>query len=470
MHFQCSLAVSAIVSIGLLGAAETTPPHVKVVEEIVAKVNGDIITRSEIERSRMALEQELRQQGLAGEPLQNALKEKEQEALRDQIDQLLLIQKGKDLNINVDPEVTRRIADIQLQSKIADPDKFHEWIREQSNGMTFEDFKAQMKNQLLTQRVIGQEIGSKISVPKAEVQKYYEEHKKDFVRQEQVFLREILVSTEGKTPEQVAAAEKKAKDLLARARKGEKFGELARDNSDAETAKNFGELPPYKRGELRKDIEDIVFNQKRGYVTDLIRLPNGFEIMRVEERYDAGQAPIEDVENEINERLSMPRMQPKVREYLTKLRQDAFLEIKEGFLDSGAAPGKDTAWRDPAQLKPQTTTKEEVAAHKKKRLLWVIPRPGGGSKSDLDTSALGERERIPSAPSQTPVDGLGGTPPAPASSAPAAPASPAPASPAPASPTPTPPAPASTAPAPPSTAPAAPVVPPPTAPAAPPAK
>jgi hypothetical protein len=100
-----------------------------------------------------------------------------------------------------------------------------------------------------------------------------------------------------------------------------------------------------------------------------------------------------------------------------------------------------------------------VAAHKKKRLLWVIPRPGGGSKSDVDTSALGERERIPPAPSQTPVNGPGGAPAAPASSAPG---SPAPASPAPASPAPA---------APPSTAPdAPPVSPPPTAPAAPPAK
>lgn len=403
---------------GLLGAAETTPSNVKVVEEIVAKVNGDIITRSEIERNRLGLEQELRQQGLAGAELEKAVKEKEQEALRDQIDQLLLIQKGKDLNINVDPEVTRRIADIQLQSKIADPDKFHEWIREQS-GMTFEDFRAQMKNQLLTQRVIGQEIGSKINVPTPEVQKYYEEHKKDFVRQEQVFLREILISTEGKTPEQVAAAEKKAKDLLARARKGEKFGELARDNSEAETAKNFGELPPYKRGELRKDIENIVFNQKRGYITDLIRLPNGFEIMKVEERYEAGQAPFEDVENEIRERLSMPRMQPKVRDYLTKLRHDAFLEIKSGYVDNGAAPGKDTAWKDPAQLKPQTTTKEEVAAHKKKRLLWVIPRPGGGSKSDVDTSTLGERERVPGAAAQAPAASQTGVPAASGAAAPA---------------------------------------------------
>ena len=346
---------------------------VRVVEEIVAKVNGDIITRGEIERNRRSLAGDLQQQGITGARLAQAVKERENDTLRDQIDQLLLVQRGKDLNVNVDPEVTRRIAEIQTQSKISDPDKFRDFVRE-GTGMNLEDFRQQMKNQILTQRVIGQEISSRISVPEAEKKKYYEEHKSQFVRQAEVFLRQILISTEGKTPEQVAAADKKAKDLTARARKGEKFGDLARDNSDdPETSKNQGELPPFKPGELRKEIEDIVFQQKKGYVTDPIKIPNGFLILRVEDRFEAGQATYEEVQNEIAEQMVTPLMQPKVREYLTKLRADAFLEIKDGFIDSGAAPGKDTRWMDVAQLKPETTTKEEVAARKRRRLLWVIP-------------------------------------------------------------------------------------------------
>lgn len=369
MRFQLCAGMFAFVSTVL--AAD-----INVVEEIVAKVNGDIITRTELEHSKQELEGQLRQQGLTGAALDKAVKERAADALRDQIDQLLLAQKGKDLNINVDGEVAKRIAQIQLDSKISDPDKFHEWIREQG-GMSFEDFKAQIKNQILTQRVIGQEVASRINIPHSEVEKYYEEHKKEFIREEQVFLREILISTEGKTPDQVAAAEKRAKEIVARARKGEKFGELARVYSDAETKDNFGELPPYKRGQLRKEIEDVVFKQPKGYVTDPIKMPNGFEVLKIEDRYEAGQAPLADVENEIMERLYTPRMQPKVREYLTKLREDAFLEIRAGYVDSGAAAGKDTAWRDPTQLKPETVTKEEVAAHhRRKRLLFVMPVPG----------------------------------------------------------------------------------------------
>jgi peptidyl-prolyl cis-trans isomerase SurA len=355
---------------------------IRIVEEIVAKVNGDIITKGELENSRKGLEADLKQQGVTGQALARTVSERQRDMLRDQIDQLLLVQRGKDLNVNVDPEVTRRIAEIQAQSKIADPDKFHELVREQT-GMTYEDFRQQMKNQLLTQRVIGQEISSRVTIPEADKKKYYEEHKGEFVRQAQVFLRQILISTEKKTPEQTAAAEAKAKDLVARARRGDKFGELARDNSDdTETARNQGELPPFKPGDLRKEIEDIVFQQKKGYVTDPIKVPNGFLILRVEDRFEAGQASYEEVENEITERLAMPRIQPRVREYLTKLRQDAFLEIKEGYEDSGAAPGKDTHWMDVAQLKPETTTKAEVS-RKRKRLLWIIPR---GSKEPAESA------------------------------------------------------------------------------------
>jgi parvulin-like peptidyl-prolyl isomerase len=207
--------------------------------------------------------------------------------------------------------------------------------------------------------------------------KYYEDHKAEFVRQEMIFLREILISTEGKDPAGVAAAEKKARDLSARAKKGEKFPELARQNSDSASKDSYGELPGFLRGQLDKQIGDIVFAQERGFVTDPIRVANGFLILRVDEKHKPGQATFEEVENEIMEKMYSQRIQPQIREYLTKLRHEAFLEIKPGYVDTGAAPGKNTAWTDPAQLKPETVTKEEVAAQtRRRRFLWMVPIPG----------------------------------------------------------------------------------------------
>lgn len=351
-----------------LAAADTV-----VIEEIVAKVNGDIITRSELERSRRQIEAELRQQNLKGAQLEEALKQREASLLRDRIDHLLLVQKAKDLNINVDGELSKYLAELQKNVGIADPDKFQQYVREQL-GIPFEDYKNEIKNSMLTERVIRQEVGSQINIPRAEVLKYYEDHKSEFVREERVFLAEIFLSTQDKNP---AAVEKKAKELVERARKGEKFHELARDNSDAQTAKQGGDLGGWKREDLSKEIADLVFDKERNYVTDPIKRDNGFLILKVVDKHKAGQAAFEEVEGEIMNRLFAPRFQPKIREYLTALRQQAFLEIKPGYVDASPAPGKDTTWKDPAQLKPETVTKEEVASTpRRKRLLWLVPIPG----------------------------------------------------------------------------------------------
>ena len=355
---------------------------VRVVEQIVAKVNGEIITASELERSRKLLEADLRQQGVTGEKLVEELKAREKDFLRDRIDDLLIVQKAKELDINVDSDVTKQLAEIQRQSKIADQDKFQDLLREQS-GMSYEDLRQEMRNRFMKDRLIRQEIGSRVNVPRAEIEKYYKEHQAEFVREDRVFLSELLISTVGKDQKEIPALEKKAKDLVERARRGERFTELARDNSDADSAEGEGRLRFFARNELQQQIADLVFAQDRGFVTDPMRVPNGFLILRVDQKHTAGLAALEEVENEITQKLADPRVEPAIREFLTKLRAEAFLEIREGHVDSAAVPGKDTTWMVHAQLKPETVTKEEVASRRyRPRLLWIIPmwyeRTAGG--------------------------------------------------------------------------------------------
>ena len=348
----------------------------KVIEQIVAKVNGEIITRTELDRTKRQMEEEVKRRSAKEPDLVKQAAEKEKDFLRERIDQMLLVQKGKELSVNVDSEVSKYLADIQRKLKISDPEKFQAVLREET-GQTFEDYKMELKNSILTRRVIGQEVGSRVNIPKADIRKYYDDHQTEFQREERLFLREILVSTDGKDAAQQAAAEKKAKDLVARARKGEKFPDLARDNSDAPTAEQSGELPPFKKGELDKKLEDMVWDKDRNFITEPIKLPNGWLLLKVDEHHKAGMAQFEEVEQEIAGYLQNEKMQPELRKYLTKLREDAFLEIREGFIDTAAAPNKSTKWSDPAQLKPETVTKEEVASQtRKKRLLWMVPVPG----------------------------------------------------------------------------------------------
>ena len=368
VHMWYRLIAVCVSAAALLSAAE-----ISIIDEIICKVNGDIITRGDLERSRKQMEATLRQQGVTGARLEEAVKEGSANLLRERIDSLLMISRGKELNISVDTEVNKQIADIQRQTKIADPEKFQAFVKQES-GQNFEDFKNELKNQAITNRVIRQEVGGKILIKRDEAMQYYEIHKDEFQRDERVFLREILVASDGKD---TAAAEKKAKDLSERGKKGEKFDDLAQNNSDSPTAPQGGEIGSFERGKLRPEIEKTVWEQPRGYVTDPINVGNGFLILKVEEHQKAGLANFDEVQGEITGKLFNPRFAPELRRYLTTLRQNAFLEIKPGYADTGAAPGKNTEWVDPAEIRPETVTKEQVAAKQRRRhLLWMVPIPG----------------------------------------------------------------------------------------------
>ena len=366
---RLTLILAGIAAAGLASAAEIT-----VIEEIVAKVNGEIITRGDIERNRKQMETAMREQGATGQRLTDALAEADKNILRERIDQLLLQSKAKELNLNVDSEVAKQLADIQRSAKISDPEKFQQFVKDET-GMSYEDYKNDKKNELLTNRVIRQEVASKLQIKRDESQQYYDGHKDEFQRQERVFLREILVAMPAGAD--TAAAEKKAKDLAARGKKGEKFDELAKNNSDASSAQQDGYIGAYEKGKLRPEIEKTVWDQARGFVTDPINVGNGFLILKVEEHQKAGLAGFEEVQAEITNKLFSPRFAPELRRYLTQLRLNAFLEIKPGYEDSGAAPGKNTEWVDPAEIKPETITKEQVAAKQRhRRLLGLVPIPG----------------------------------------------------------------------------------------------
>src|ERR1035438_4224761 len=222
--------------------AYASAAEIKVVEEIAAKVNGDIVTKSDLDGLRVETENELKQKGATPAQMAQIIEKTMTDALRDKIDELLLVQRGKDLNISVDSDATRELARLQVQSRLSDADKFADWIREQY-GVSLEEYKQRTKDKLMAERVVSEEVGSRIFIPEDDMKKYYEAHKDKYVREDQVFLSQILLSTDGKSAEQVASAEVKAKDLVKRARAGEKFTDLAAANSDdPETAKNGGYL------------------------------------------------------------------------------------------------------------------------------------------------------------------------------------------------------------------------------------
>lgn len=373
--------------LSLVSAALTAAPNTLVVEEIIAKINGEIVLRSDYDNFLNEIRRESdKNESLSPEQKQAQVAEREKTILRDLIDERLLVQKGEELGINVEAQVLAQRDRLMEQYELETIDEFERWVTQQT-GMLAEDMMQRMRENILSQSVIGQEVGSRIVVTRDEVEQYYEEHKEEFVRDEGVRLAEILIAKDpGQTDEEF---EKEAREVHDRVSRGEPFAEMARRYSDSEVSKeNGGDIGIWRRGALQKEIEELVFDKNQGYVTDLIDVQRGKLILKVVDRYREGLAELEEVSEEIRNKLSAPRYTPAIREYLTELREMSYIEIRPGFRDIAAAPGQDTSWTDPAKLAPVTTTRDEVLEKgKKRKLLWMIPMGTKGGKDKKQKKA-----------------------------------------------------------------------------------
>src|SRR5215472_7487983 len=315
-------------------AVKPNPESAKVVEDIIARVNNEIITRSEYDKALAQTEEDTRQDcksKCTPEQLESEIEARKKTALRDLIDQSLLAQRGKDLGISVETDVVKQLDQIRIQNNLKDMDELEKAVS--SQGINWEDFKNNIRNHILTQKVVSQEVGSHINIGASDAQNYYDQHKADFIRPEQVALREIIVNTEGKKDSELPDLKKKAETALKRVKDGEDFGEIAKRFSDGSTAKQGGFLGVYKRGELSKQLEDIVFKMKKNELTEVLDTKQGYLVLQVLEHYDEGEQALNKVESEIMDKMYSTRMQPKLKEYLKTLREQSYVVIKPGYED-----------------------------------------------------------------------------------------------------------------------------------------
>src|SRR5215468_901452 len=344
-----------------------------IVEEIIARVNNEIITRSEYEKSMAQTEEETRQdcQGkCTPEQLQSELDSRKKNALRDLIDQSLLAQRGKDLGISVETDVIKQLDQVRIQNKLKDMDELEKAVT--SQGLNWEDFKNNIRNRILTQKVVSQEVGSHISIGESDARKYYDAHKTEFVRPEQVALREIIVNTEGKKDAELPDLRKKAETALKRVKDGEDFGEIAKRLSDGTTKDQGGYIGMFKRGELAKQLEEVVFKMKRSELTDVIETKQGYLVFQVLEHYDEGEQGFDKVKSEIMDHLYNEKLEPAVREYLKTLREQSYVVIKPGYAELAGGGN--------SEIQEVNATPEATKAKKgRKKFLLFGKRSGAAS-------------------------------------------------------------------------------------------
>jgi peptidyl-prolyl cis-trans isomerase SurA len=325
------------------------------VEEIVARVNDQIITRSDYDRALKEMDEEARQHGATMQETSEA----HRDLLRSLIDQQLWLSKGKELGITGDTELIKRLDELRKQYNLESMEDLEKAAKDQ--GVSWEDFKANIRNNIITQLVMRDQVSAKIQFTHGELERYYEQHKQEYVQQESVHLSEILVSA-GSQPGDaaaLAAAKAKADDIEAKLHAGGDFSQLARTFSDGPTAAEGGDLGQFRPGALAKVLEEKTFPLQAGQYTEPIQTRQGFVILKVLQHTPGGVPPLKDVESQVEDAFYMGKMEPAIREYLTKMREDAYVEVAPGYVDTGASP---------KQIKPTYSAYTPPAPKKKKKV------------------------------------------------------------------------------------------------------
>jgi peptidyl-prolyl cis-trans isomerase SurA len=324
------LAISALGVTVPLASAKTV-----LVERIIARINNKIITQRQYDKERANLHATLAQQ-FSGAKLEEEFNAKSKDLLRDMIDQDLLVQKAADDDINVETDIIKRLDEIRQQYNLPSLEALQQAV--ESEGINWEDFKDQIRRQLLTQQVISREVGGRIIITQADARKFFEAHQSEFDSPPGVHLAEILISTEKHSP---AEAEKLANKAMSELKGGARFADVAKELSDAPDAKEGGDIGFFKTGTIATEIAKAVANVDVGEVSNIVKTQYGYMIFKVLEKRVGQKPTFEQVSNQVMNVMYDQRIRGDMRPFLTKLRNESSIRLAPGFVDTGAPPGGD---------------------------------------------------------------------------------------------------------------------------------
>jgi peptidyl-prolyl cis-trans isomerase SurA len=330
-----------VVGLALALAVWTLPVRADIIEQILVKVNGDIITKTDLEKRQIRA---LRERNLQANPadlqndetLRKILLEVTPQILVSTIDEMLLVQRGRELGYRLSDEQFKQIIEnIKKENKIETDAQFQ--IALDQEGLTMEDFRKQIERQLLVSRVQQNEVAPKLQINEEEAKRYYDAHPQEFATAPTITLREILVKVETPKPGTINVgadedALEKVKQARARVLAGEDFGKLASEVSDSASKANGGLIGPINRSEVSTQLLQLLDSMAAGQVTDPIRTQQGYQILKLETATKGAVQPFEQVRDLIADKVYEQKSQVEFSKYLDRLRAQAIIEWKNADL------------------------------------------------------------------------------------------------------------------------------------------
>jgi len=332
----------AVVAAALVTIAISVSVRAEILEQVLVKVNGDIVTKSDFERMQVEfLRQRPELQNVTADSpeLQKAVAESTPQLILGAVDELLLVQRGRELGYVMSDEQFKGVLDnIKKDNNIDTDEKFQEALKQE--GMTLADLRRQLEKNMLETRVQQNEVLAKISVTEDEARAYYEAHKNVFTTQSEMMLREILIGVpatdRGVNVAQDDAAKAKAEDIRHRLLAGEPFARLAGEVSEAASKSNGGLIGPIKVDELAPALQTMLGKMNVGDVSEVIRTQRGYQILALESRTETKVKTFEEGRQDISDRIADEKRRGETQKYLEKLRAAATLtwhndELKKAY-------------------------------------------------------------------------------------------------------------------------------------------
>ncbi len=336
--------------------AAAAAPRGEILEQILVKVNGDIFTKSDLEQRQIAT---LRQKGqaidLKSDPnnvqLRKALDEITPQIMVEAIDEMLIVQRGKELGYTLSNDQFKGVVDnIRKENKIETDEQFQAALK--AENMTMADLRRNLERSMIAQKVQQNEVISKIGVTDEEARKYYESHLKEFTTAPTVTLREILIAVAGDAKALNVAADEAARARVDEIRTrvtsgGENFEKLAAEISDSPSKANGGLIGPLSVNDLSPELRKLIESMKAGDVSEPVRTPRGYQLLKLEAIAPTQTMTLEQAREQISEHVFTDKRKAEFQKYLQKLRAQAIIEWKnddvkrafeEGMKLQGAAP------------------------------------------------------------------------------------------------------------------------------------
>ena len=327
--------VSRVVAVAAIAFAMAAPlgGSTQIIEQVLVKVNGDIITKTELEQRqinalRQQMKTEIDAEALKSDAeLRKALAQITPQILVDTIDDILLVQLGREKGLRLSDEMFDRwLGNLRKEQNLLDDQKFAAALKQE--GMTIADLRRNVERQFLINEVQRQEVGSKLQITEEEARQYYLSHQQEFVEPAAVTLREILIEAAPEAAGAMDAAAEKAGGARARIAAGEDFAKVAAEVSSAPSKANGGLIGPIVIAELSPALQELLAKMKPGDVTDPVRTTRGYQIVKLETFKPSAVQPFDSVRDLVADKVYSERQRSEVQKFLNRVRSQAIIVWK----------------------------------------------------------------------------------------------------------------------------------------------